>query len=33
MKIRCIDKFGFITLARERPKASPLGKLAKIFDF
>ena len=27
------DKLGFIAQARQRPKASPLGKLAKIFDF
>ncbi len=26
-------KAGFYALAREHPKASPLGKLAKIFDF
>ena len=29
----CLDKLGFFAQARERPKASPLGKLAKIFDF
>ena len=27
------DKLGFIAQARQRPKASPLGKLAKFSDF